>query len=85
MVPPGSRRSTDNESYYINWNTIGRAVVGLLIAWAAWEFRQMREAIYSVTAKNNVLETRVGYVEQKQQKHEDRIEKLESRLMEGTK
>ena len=82
MVPPGRART---EEHQITWGAIGKTVLGFLIAWAAWEFRQMREAVYTSGTKIAVVEAKVNTLEGVSEKYEKRIENLESRLMEGTK
>lgn len=58
---------------HITWSIIGRATIGALIAWAAYEFREMRSAVYNGQTKSAVLETRVEGLD-------TRVKRIEAKL-----
>jgi len=82
MTPPSSARTNPDNANF-TWSALGKAVLGLLVAWAAYEFRQMREAIYDGGKKTVVLETKVDFIERDHENTKKRVSELESKLMEG--
>ena len=57
----------------ITWNVVGKATIAAMVAWAAYEFREMRTAVYNGQTKTAVLETRVDNVE-------GRVKRIEARI-----
>lgn len=58
---------------HITWSIIGRVTIGALVAWAAWEFREMRTAVYAGQTKTAVLENKVENID-------SRVKVIEAKL-----
>lgn len=58
---------------HITWSIIGRVTIGALVAWAAYEFREMRTAVYKG-------QTSIAVIENKVENLDNRVKYIESRL-----
>jgi len=80
MVPPthNDRRAKDKVS--LTWDVIGKASISIVIAWAAYEFRELRNVVYSSQMRSAVIENRVSNVENAIGEVKTHIEGIEARL-----
>jgi len=80
MVPPthNDRRAKDKVS--LTWDVIGKASISIVIAWAAYEFRELRNVVYLSQTRSAVLENRMVNVESQVVEVKAHIEGIEARL-----
>lgn len=64
----------------LTWSNIGRAAIGALMAWAAWEFREMRVAVYAGQTETAVLKTEVVGIKKTQEEMKEEIRSINARL-----
>lgn len=79
MTP--QKPANGDEFGHITWGTVGKAVISLLVAWAAWEFRQMREAVYTTSTRIAVVESRVHTLEKDADRTDKRVSTLEAKIL----
>lgn len=72
-------RAQDNLN--LTWNIVGKSAIAALIAWAAYEFREMRVAVYTGQTEQAVMRNRMSTVEKDVAETKEAVKVIEAKLL----